>query len=128
MENSTTTAIQMSSARRCLFGRPSPEESKQTLRRLKQMSEELTDRSIQKWGFNFREGRPVEGGHEIYEWEKVDTNATPDQRIQSAIEPTSTNSDLRHSNMPRHRQDAETRMSFTFDDTNSHSPNPQQQS
>lgn len=59
------------SARRCLFG---PVDHQETDDFLKEMNRQLDEQKKELWGFDFKAGRPVPGGHPVYEWVRVGAN------------------------------------------------------
>lgn len=66
-----TTLGAKPSARRCLFG---PVDHKETDDFLKEMNRQFDEQKKELWGFDFKAGFPVPGGHPMYEWVAVGPN------------------------------------------------------
>src|SRR6218665_1886504 len=66
-----TTLGAKPSASRCLFG---PVDHKETDDFLKEMNRQFDEQKKELWGFDFKAGFPVPGGHPVYEWVAVGPN------------------------------------------------------
>lgn len=62
------------SARRCLFGRPDPKETKQWLD--KQL-EAISRKDVEKWGFDFAHEQPLPGSSSDYEFRPCMESSVP---------------------------------------------------
>ncbi|CAB3404103.1 unnamed protein product [Caenorhabditis bovis] len=69
---------QKRSARRCLFGRPTPEQQEATQEMIQNALEEIYRRDMEKWGFDFKLGIPLdEASCSLYIYEAVTEAEVP---------------------------------------------------
>ncbi|KAF8361415.1 cki-1 [Pristionchus pacificus] len=78
MSSSSSSRIikksRLSSARRCLFGRPSKEETESWLSSVSQM---IRRRDESKWGFSFEREMPLPSSSSPYSYQMVDASSVP---------------------------------------------------
>ncbi|EFP05217.1 CRE-CKI-1 protein [Caenorhabditis remanei] len=68
----------MSSARRCLFGRPTPEQRSRTREWLDKACKRMREQESQKWGFDFEREQPLPSLQSDFIYDCLPANYVPD--------------------------------------------------
>lgn len=106
MSSSSSSRIikksRLSSASRCLFGRPSKEETESWLSSVSQM---IRRRDESKWGFSFEREMPLPSSSSPYSYQMVDASSVPSFYRLTRYESSSSLSSSSSSPMEEDRMD-----------------------